>query len=85
MEPAALVTEPRGDQVDERGHVVTGLTLAGPHLGGARDTSRRTHRGGGSAGTTPTAAQPSSAASSTSSQRWSFASSDQILAISGRL
>ena len=47
VEPAALVTEPGGDQVDERGHVVTGLTLAGAHLGGARDTSRGTHRGGG--------------------------------------
>ena len=85
VEPAAVVTEPGRDRVDERGDVVIRLALElRDALGRGSDARVRGSARRASAGTTPMLAHPSRAASSTSSIRPSRASSDQIRAISGR-
>ena len=84
MEPAPVVAERLGHGVDERRHVVTRHGLDLGHAGRIGGAARSPDRSHASAGTTPSCAQPSSAASSTSSQRASFASSDQTRAMAGR-
>ena len=84
MEPAPFLPESLGDGVDEGGDVVVRPRL---DLGDAlrrRNDRSLADRIDRLAGTMPVSAHPSSAASSTSSQRASFASSDQIADMAGR-
>ncbi len=85
VEPAALLAEPLGHRVDERGGVVVERRPRSrrPAPASARSRSRAAPRAA-SAGTTPSSAQAAVAASSTSSQDASLPSSDQILAMAGR-
>ena len=84
MEPAPLLAELLGDRVDECGDVVVRARLDLRDALGVGATARARIASTASRGTTPVSAHPSSAASSTSSQRRSFASSDQIADMAGR-
>ena len=85
MDPAPVLADRGGDDVDEGGDVVVGDLLALvdrlDREGGVRPRRRRRPR----AGTTPSSAQASVAASSTSSQASIFACGVQTAPISGRV
>ncbi len=85
MDPAPVLADRGGDDVDEGGDVVVGHLLAlFDRLDGECRLLARLARGL-LAGTTPSAAQASVAASSTSSQLSSFACGVQTAPISGRV
>ena len=84
MDPAAVLADRGGDDVDEGGDVVVGDLLA---LLDRLDRERGVLAAGraASSGTTPSSAQASVAASSTSSQHSSLRCWDQTAPISSRV